>query len=468
MRIRVNGRVGVSTTWREVARVSTVATLFALFSGVIIGVMPADATLTPLVLGVATTATNATVYSAPSDTCDVLVQVKGGNGGSGWTGSDDQGGSDSGGAGGAGGFVDSIVPANFGDDLGVTIGQSGTDGAIVGTPSAGGAGAGSGGTSGLDTYTNSVTAGGGGGSSEVTDNGTVIAVAGGGGGGATLADGISDESAGAVPGGDGGQGANTNGQSGGGVAADTFATGGTLSGVGIGGVFVAVPSFNFAGTNGDNGSGANGGNAGSGEDVAGGGGGAGNFGGGGGPGSGSGAGGSSYVVSGTLPDTLDSWTSPSSQAAGEVILTAVECANVTTTPTTTTTTTTTTTVPQAPSAPRDLVVTGGRGVISATWQAPASGANSYECKLVRRGAEVRVTTSTPNAGSSMGGCAFRGLKTAGTYGVSVNATNAVGSSNYVTKYAIARRKLTTIICIRGSDRRRVSGAPPRCPTGFHR
>ena len=156
---------------------------------------------------------------------------------------------------------------------------------------------------------------------------TVLAVAGGGGGGATLDNALSLESAGPIPGGAGGQGANTPGASGGGVATDTFATGGTLSAPGSGGVFVPVGTYFFPGDNGSNGSGNAGGAAGDGEGVAGGGGGGGYFGGGGGPGSGSGAGGSSFVLN-PLPDTLMTWTSPSTQANGEVILTPVTCAQV--------------------------------------------------------------------------------------------------------------------------------------------
>ena len=430
-----------------------------LVLGVLGVATPSGATGIPLVIGVATTTTNAGQYVTPANSCDVIVQAKGGNGGSGWTGNDNQGGSDEGGAGGAGGYIDSILPTSAGDSLSVSIGQPGTSGSnSTSTPSAGGAGSGTGGTSGVDTEVNNITAGGGGGSSEVTDNATPIAVAGGGGGGSSIDDGISDEGVGKVPGGAGGQGANIAGSAGGGVPADTFATGGTLSAVGTGGVFVEVPVDYFSGTNGASGSGMNGGNAGSGDDVAGGGGGAGYFGGGGGPGSGSGAGGSSFAAAGAKPDTIDSWTSPSSQAAGEVILTAIACPVPVTT----------TTLPRAQpaSAPTNLVVTGGRGTIRASWNMPTYGATSYECVLSRGGSTVAMTTHTPYVDNTTYTCTFSGLKVTAIYGVAVDATNAAGSSGYVTDFARVTSNRTTEICVRGKHRIRVAGSPPRCPVGY--
>jgi hypothetical protein len=417
---------------------------------------------TSLVLGAATTTTDAGQYVTPTNTCSVLIQAKGGNGGAGWTGSDNEGGTDEGGAGGVGGYIDSIFPASEGATLAVSIGQPGTSGSrTTSTRSAGGTGSGTGGTSGLDTFVNNVTAGGGGGSSEVTDNGTPFAVAGGGGGGATIADGLSNESAGMVPGGAGGQGANTVGGAGGGVSADTFASGGTLSAPGTGGIFVQVPVYNLSGTNGTNGSGTNGGNGGDGVAVAGGGGGGGYFGGGGGPGSGSGAGGSSFAASGAQPDTITSWTSPSSQAVGEVILTAIACPPPVTT-----------TQPPTPpgslpvSPPTDLVVTGGRGKISASWSMPTYGATSYECVLTRRDATIATTTRTPYVVNTTYKCTFTGLKGPAIYGVGVNASNAAGSSSYVTDYAKVSSNRSTLLCVKGKHRMRVAGSPPRCPAGY--
>lgn len=448
----------------KVNRLSAVLGAFILVLGVL-GVVatPSGATGTPLVIGVATTTTNAGQYVTPANSCDVIVQAKGGNGGSGWTGNDNQGGTDEGGAGGAGGYVDSIFPTSAGDTLSVIIGQPGTSGSnSTTTPSAGGAGSGTGGASGVDTYVHNITAGAGGGSSEVTDNSTPIAIAGGGGGGSSIDDGISSEGVGQVPGGAGGQGANTAGSPGGGVPADTFASGGTLSAAGTGGVFVAVPVYYFPGTNGSSGSGVNGGSAGSGVDVAGGGGGAGYFGGGGGPASGSGAGGSSFAAAGAEPDSIDTWTSPSSQAAGEVILTAVACPE----PPTTTTMLTSSGVGAA-TAPTHLVVTGGRGTIRASWSMPTNGASSYECVLSRAGSTVATTSHTPYVDNTTYTCTFTGLKVSAIYGVAVDATNAAGSSNFVLDFARVTSDRTTELCVKGNHRIRVAGSPPRCPAGYN-
>jgi hypothetical protein len=234
-----------------------------------------------------------------------------------------------------------------------------------------------------------------------------------------------------------------------------------MSAVGTGGVFVEVPVYNLSGTNGNSGSGANGGNAGDGLAVAGGGGGAGYFGGGGGSGSGSGAGGSSFAASGALPDTIDTWTSPSSQAVGEVILTAVAC------PVPVTTTTRPPTPSGQPaSAPTSLVVTGGRGTIRASWSMPTYGATSYECVLSRSGSTVATTTHTPYVDNTTYSCAFTGLKGPAIYGVAVDASNAAGSSGYVIDFATVTSSRTTLVCVKGKHRIRVAGSPPRCPAGY--
>src|SRR5277367_5794700 len=109
-------------------RVVVILGASVLVLGVLGVATPSGATGIPLVIGVATTTTNAGQYVTPANSCDVIVQAKGGNGGSGWTGNDNQGGSDEGGAGGAGGYIDSILPTSAGDSLSVSIGQPGTSG----------------------------------------------------------------------------------------------------------------------------------------------------------------------------------------------------------------------------------------------------------------------------------------------------------------------------------------------------
>jgi hypothetical protein len=408
-----------------------------------------------LSLGQSTLSTSGGSYVTPANTCTVVIQAKGGNGGTGWTGSDAQGGTSSGGAGGVGGYVDSIVHVGAGVTLGVTVGQAGTNGSLSGVRSAGGAGAGPGGISGRDTYTSRVTAGGGGGASQVVANGTILAVAGGGGGGVTLDDGVIGGPVSSLAGGAGGAGANASGSSGAGVNADTFAAGGTLSAPGAGGVFVSDPRYNFSGNDGSPGSGNTGGAAGDGEDVAGGGGGGGYFGGGGGAASGSGAGGSSYVLNPSL-DSILSWTSPASQAAGEVILTPEACPAVAAPP-----------MPASP--PSSLTVTGGVRSVTATWDMPLPAPTSYECVLSLGGHDVATTTSVTYLYNTLYQCRFSGLQDATTYGVSVIAFNDVGPSWPVTDYATTSHvHRYSVLCVKGSVKHRVWGAPPRCPPGYVR
>jgi hypothetical protein len=111
-------------------------------------------------------------------------------------------------------------------------------------------------------------------------------------------------------------------------------------------------------------------------------------------------------------------------------------------------------------------VTGGRGKISASWSMPTYGATSYECVLTRGNLTVATTTRTPYVLNTTYKCTFTGLKGPAIYELGVNATNAAGSSTYVSDFATVTSDRTTLLCVKGKHRVRVAGTPPRCPAGY--
>ncbi len=124
----------------------------------------------------------------------------------------------------------------------------------------------------------------------------------------------------------------------------------------------------------------------------------------------------------------------------------------------------------------DLVVTSADGTLSATWSM-VTGASGYECTLMfgyGQPSSFTVSTTTPT-------CSFTGLGSA-VYGVSVSALEGQSASSAVVGFANSVPTSTTttttvpvathhtIICQKGHSAtfKRVSGAHPHCPSGFHR
>ncbi len=113
----------------------------------------------------------------------------------------------------------------------------------------------------------------------------------------------------------------------------------------------------------------------------------------------------------------------------------------------------------APAAPTSLVASVSSSSLSVHWVGTAT---SYRCTLLYGYDSPSTFTQIVRTPS----CTFSGLAPGSEYGVSVVATNLVGTSAPVNVFAVTSRNV--IVCARGKQVREVAGLNPRCPSGFHR
>lgn len=102
--------------------------------------------------------------------------------------------------------------------------------------------------------------------------------------------------------------------------------------------------------------------------------------------------------------------------------------------------------------------------VTASWTGSAY-ATSYTCTLMYGfnfpSTFSKVTTTTS--------CSFDNLTVGVEYGIRVVANNGSSSSSPMTQFAMpAKPPVKSIICARGSSRKRVTAVNPVCPAGYHR